>query len=149
MFRFDIPHRWRRLLFPALAAALSYAAWTSYGWQGLTLALLMLSFWVLLHFTKLMRLLRTAATRPLGHVRDAAALHARLRRGMPMTDVVRLTLSLGERQSPPGEEPECFDWGDEGGRTVRCHFIQGRLDRFELRHAGSANPPAEPPPAAT
>ena len=40
--------RLRPYLFPALALALAFAAWRSYGWQGLILAVLMIIFWVLL-----------------------------------------------------------------------------------------------------
>jgi hypothetical protein len=156
-----IPYRWRRFLFPALAAALGYAAWTQYGGKGLLLAVLMLSFWVLLQFTQLMRLLRTAATRPLGHVSDAPALRARLQRGMPMAHVVRLTRSLGQRIDT-GTDPgpggaECFEWGDEQGHVLRAHFVHGRLDRFEMRRveADSQLPVSSPvsrsdgPPAPT
>jgi hypothetical protein len=133
----QLSHRLRALIFPALAAAISYAAWRTYGWQGLVLAALMISFWVLLHFTKLMRLLRTAATRPMGHVQDARLLHRQLKRGQPMTDVVRHTLSLGLRRSEPGQEPEVFEWGDELGHNVTCSFLHGRLDTFTLQ---TANP---------
>jgi hypothetical protein len=141
-----IPYRWRRFLFPALAAALGYAAWTQYGGKGLLLAVLMLSFWVLLQFTQLMRLLRTAAARPLGHVSDARALHARLQRGMPMAHVVRLTRSLGQRiEGTPGDA-ECFEWGDEQGHVLRAYFVHGRLDRFEMRRVeADPQPPASPP----
>jgi hypothetical protein len=139
-----IPYRWRRFLFPALAAALGYAAWTQYGGRGLLLAALMLSFWVLLQFTQLMRLLRTAAARPLGHVTDALALQARLQRGMPMAHVVRFTRSLGQRLDTAPGDTECFEWGDEHGQVLRCHFVHGRLDRFELRGI-SADPPTRPP----
>jgi hypothetical protein len=138
----EIPHRLRALIFPALAAAIAYAAWRSYGAQGLVLALLMTVFWVLLHFTKLMRLLRAAAERPLGHVHDAAGLHRQLKRGQPMTDVVRRTLSLGLRCSGEGQEPEVFEWRDEQGQRVVCAFRHGRLDSFVLHRADPETPPS-------
>ncbi|MDZ4188916.1 MAG: glycerate kinase [Hydrogenophaga sp.] len=138
----QIPHRLRALIFPALAAAIAYAAWRSYGAQGLLLAVLMIVFWVLLHFTKLMRLLRTAAERPLGHVQDAAGLHSQLKRGQAMTDVMRRTLSLGLRRSDEGQEPEVFEWQDEQGHRVICAFRHGRLESFVLHRADPENPPS-------
>lgn len=141
---FQRPTGLRSLLFPCLAAALAYAAWRSYGWPGLLLALSMITFWLLLHFTKLMRLLRTAAARPMGHVRDAQALHRHLKRGLPMSQVVQLTLSLGQRRSEVGQEPEVFEWGDEAGHLVTCTFRHGRLARFEL-HLATPPPPADRP----
>lgn len=133
---FTLPPRIRALLFPAMALALSYAAWRSYGAQGLLLAVLMLSFWLMLHFTKLMRLLRTVAARPMGRTRDAAALHARLKPGMAMVDVIRLTLSIGELRTPPDTEPEERRWADDTGQAVVCRFEHGRLVSFQLAPVG-------------
>jgi hypothetical protein len=130
-----LPPRLRALLFPALALALSYAAWRSYGVQGLLLAVLMLSFWLMLHFTKLMRLLRTVATRPMGRVSSAAALLQRLKPGMAMVDVMRLTLSIGELRTPPDTEPEERQWADATGQTVVGRFEHGCLTSFRLESA--------------
>jgi len=129
---FTLPPRLRALLFPAMALALSYAAWRSHGLPGLLLAVLMLSFWLMLHFTKLMRLLRTVAARPMGRARDAAALHARLKPGMAMVDVIRLTLSIGQLRTPPDTEPEERHWADDTGQVVVCRFEHGRLASFRL-----------------
>lgn len=140
--------RLRPLLFPALALALAFAAWRSYGWQGLILAALMIVFWVLLHLTKLMRLLQAAAERPVGRVRDARALHGRLKRGKPLAAVLRLTLSLGLRRSEPEQDPEVLEWRDELGHKVVCTFRKGRLQAFEFQPAGQADAEAaqtEPP----
>lgn len=128
-------NRIRPILFPALALAIAFAAWQAYGWKGLILAALMISFWLLLHFTKLMRLLHAAAKRPMGHVRNARVLHGQLKKGMPLVEVVRRTLSLGLRHTEPEHEPEVLEWGDESGDAVICTFVQGRLQSFELRGA--------------
>lgn len=141
---FQLPPRLSTLLFPALAAALAYAAWRSYSWPGLILALLMLSFWVLLHFTKLMRLLRTVADRPMGRVRDAGALAKRLKPGMPLVDVMRLTLSIGALRSAPDTDPEVRTWSDDTGQTAVCHFEQGRLVSFRVDTALQPEPPDAP-----
>lgn len=142
-------NRFRPFLFPALAVAIAYAAWQAYGWKGLILAALMISFWLLLHFTKLMRLLQAAAKRPIGHVRNARVLHGQLKTGMPLVEVVRRTLSLGLRHSKPEHDPEVLEWGDENGDAVICTFLRGRLQTFELRlaepaSAGSSTVAAEP-----
>ena len=140
-------YRLRTWLFPAMAAALAYAAWRSYSWPGLILALLMLSFWLLLHFTKLMRLLRTVANRPLGRVRDVGAMAKRLKPGMPLVDVMRLTLSIGALRSAPDTDSELRTWSDDAGRTAICHFEQGRLVSFRVEPSTPPAPPAitEPP----
>jgi hypothetical protein len=137
-----------------MALALSYAAWRSYGLQGLLLAVLMLSFWLMLHLTKLMRLLRTVAARPMGRARDAAALHARLKPGMAMVDVIRLTLSIGQLRTPPDTEPEERHWADDSGQVVVCRFEHGRLASFRLESVSPSDdsdigdPPGDPPNAA-
>lgn len=149
-----LPPRLRALLFPALALALSYAAWRSYGVQGLLLAVLMLSFWLMLHFTKLMRLLRTVATRPMGRVSSATALLQRLKPGMAMVDVMRLTLSIGELRTPPDTEPEERQWADDTGQAVVCRFEHGRLVSLRLApnsvtgHSDAGDAPAAPTDAA-
>lgn len=137
-------NRLRPFLFPALALAIAFAAWQSYGAKGLILAALMISFWVLLHFTKLMRLLRAAAKRPVGHVRDARALHRHLRPGQPLVDVVRFTQSLGQLRSEAGQEPQRMEWGDEQGHVVTCTFSHGRLEAFELLPSENAGDPVSP-----
>ena len=136
----SLPPRWRSLLFPALALGLMFAAWRSYGGQGLLLATLMISFWVLLHFTQLIRVLRTAASRPMGQVADLSPVLRRLRLGQSLSDVVRLTRSLGLRVNAAEEEASVLSWSDEAGHTLSATFVHGRLSAFEHR-------PPEAPPA--
>jgi hypothetical protein len=135
----SLPPRWRGLLFPALALALMFGAWRSYGGQGLLLATLMISFWVLLHFTQLLRVLRIAANRPMGQVADLTPLLRRLRLGQSLSDVVRLTRSLGLRVNAPEEAVNVLSWSDEAGHTLIATFVHGRLSAFEHR------PPEHPP----
>jgi hypothetical protein len=110
-----------------------FAAWRSYGGQGLLLATLMISFWVLLHFTQLMRVLRIAASRPMGQVADLAPVLRRLRVGQSLSDVVRLTRSLGLRVNPPEASVNVLLWSDEAGHTLTATFVHGRLSAFEHR----------------
>jgi hypothetical protein len=126
-----LPPRWRSLLFPALALGLMFAAWRSYGGQGLLLATLMISFWVLLHFTQLLRVLRIAASRPMGQVADLTPVLRRLRVGQSLSDVMRLTRSLGLRVNAPEDAVNVLSWSDEAGHTLIATFVHGRLSAFE------------------
>jgi len=147
----SLPPRLRALLFPALALTLCVAAWRSYGAQGLLLAVLMLSFWVLLHFTKLMRLLRAAASRPIGAVAEVPTLQSQLRLGMALHDVIRRTACLGERLNEPvGADVESFCWSDEKGRRLLLRFEAGRLRQIDRQDANpvpqaASNASAEQP----
>ncbi|MEZ5662631.1 MAG: hypothetical protein R3E94_03775 [Burkholderiaceae bacterium] len=138
----------RSLLFPALVLALCYIGWRTYGWQGLLLAALMSSFWALLHINKLIRLMRAAASRPLGELEDVRALQQRLKPGMPMHEVVRQAGCLGKRQDAgDGDSPrhEDFVWHDAQGRTLHLRFDHGRLRRIERRDApASGETPGQP-----
>lgn len=125
-----LPPALRSLLFPALVLALCLAGWRTYGWPGLLLALLMSSFWALLHFTKLMRLLRAAAGRPIGELEDVRLLHGRLRTGMPMHEVVRHARCLGQRLPEAADNVEWFAWRDAGGRALHLGFVSGRLSQI-------------------
>lgn len=126
-----LPPRWRSLLFPTLAMALMFGAWRSYGGQGLLLATLMISFWVMLHFTQLLRVLRIAASRPMGQVADLAPVLRRLRLGQSLSDVVRITRSLGLRVNAEDETTTVLSWSDELGHTLIATFVHGRLSTFE------------------
>lgn len=139
----------RRWLFVALALALGYGAWRSYGAKGLLLALSMLSFWVLLHFTLLLRVLRQAAGRPLGMVPSVPALQARLKPGQPMSRVVQLSASLGRRTDAKASEDEhaIFEWTDPDGERLCCVFFRGRLTSITRLPPTGATQNGPPGPA--
>ncbi len=113
----------------ALAALFVAFAWQQYGWQGALFAGSAVVFWLLLQFNRLMRAMRAAGQRPVGHVDSAVMLHAKLQTGMSMLQVVGLTKSLGRKL---GEGEDDWVWNDEGGSSVRLHFRGGKLARFEL-----------------
>ncbi len=113
----------------AMLVALGYRAW---GWGGVALTVGAVVFWLLLHFTRSLQVLRRAAGNPIGHVGSAVMLHSRLHTGQKLLQVVGLTRSLGQLQTPEGAQPERFRWQDEGGSWVDCEFDDGRLTRFEL-----------------
>lgn len=110
----------------ALAVAVGYA---SYGWPGALLGITVIVFWLLLQFSRMLRVMRRAAQSPVGHVPSAVMFNARLRSGMRLIDVLQLTRSLGERAS---EAPEVWRWVDAGGAAVALTFEKGRLARWVL-----------------
>ncbi|MEY2619701.1 MAG: hypothetical protein RL522_2703, partial [Pseudomonadota bacterium] len=123
---------WQRILVPAAGVVLVAAAWRAYGWAGVAVALGGIVMWVLLHFTRLMHILKQAADRPVGYVASAVMLNAKLQAGMTLLKVIALTRALGEQRSEPEVQPEIFRWSDTGGSYVTCTFANGRLVAWEL-----------------
>ncbi len=117
-----------------LAAAALVAGWFAYGWQGLVLAATAIVFWLLLQFSRALRVLRKAGSGPLGRVASAVMLHSRLREGMTLAQVLALTGSLGERVDPPaaGAE-ESWRWRDAGDANVTVHLSGGRTRHWALQ----------------
>jgi hypothetical protein len=118
----------------SLAVAIGYVQW---GWQGVVLAITLVVFWLLLQFSRAVRSLREAAGAPVGSVSSAVMLHTRLKAGMNLPAIMRLAGSLGRKVV---DDPETFEWSDEGGATVRAEMKAGRLARWELLRNGESNP---------
>jgi hypothetical protein len=91
-----------------------------------------LVMWLLLHFTRMMTVLKRAADRPIGHVSSAVMLNAKLKKGVNLMHVIAMTRALGEQLSPKDEQPEFFRWTDGGGSHVTCEFRDGKLTAWEL-----------------
>jgi hypothetical protein len=108
------------------AVAVGYVQW---GWQGVVLATTLVVFWMLLQFSRALRAMREAASAPVGSVASAVMLHAKLTRGMRLTDVLRQTGSLGRKVATM---PETFEWADASGAKVRAELLDGRLVRWDL-----------------
>ncbi len=118
----------------SLAAAALVAGWFAYGWQGLVLAVTVIVFWLLLQFSRALRVMRKAAGAPVGHVDSAVMLHSRLREGMTLVQVLALTGSLGARVDPPAEgAEESWRWRDEGEVSVTVHLRGGRTRDWALQ----------------
>jgi hypothetical protein len=120
-----------------LALSAFVAGWFAYGWQGLVLAATVVVFWLLLQFSRTLRVLRSAANAPVGHVANAVMLNAKMRKGVRLPAVIGLTGSLGRKVT---DEPETFAWRDVGGDEVRCEFVGGRCTRWTLSRADGAPP---------
>ena len=111
----------------ALALALGY--WF-FGWRGVALAVSGMVFWLLLQFSRSMRVMRTAAGAPIGSVPSAVMLHARLQIGMPLMKILLLTRSLGEKLA---DEPETYRWTDASGAQVTVELDGGRCTGWRLQ----------------
>ena len=109
-----------------LGIAAGYVGW---GWPGVVLGITVLVFWLLLQFSRSLRVLKRAAGSPVGHVDSAVMLHSKLKLGMTLMQVLVLTRSLGTRLS---ETPERWGWTDPGGARVQLHFEAGKLQSWDL-----------------
>ncbi len=117
---------------PLLGLALVGMGYRSYGWPGVALAVGALVMWMLLHFTRMLQVLKRAANQPVGSVGSAVMLNAQLRRGVPLLHVVALAHALGERLSLPDAQPEVYRWTDALQSHVTCTLLHGRLQKWEL-----------------
>ena len=121
-----------RILVPLAVMILTIGAWRQFGWAGIALAAGGVVMWILLHFTRLMTILKKAANRPVGHVASAVMLNAKLKKGMTLMHVIAMTKSLGALQTPKDEQPEVFVWTDSGQSLVTCTFVGGKLQTWSL-----------------
>jgi hypothetical protein len=124
--------RFQVLLLWAGVAALLVLAHDRFGWPGVAFAGTGLVMWLLLHVTRLMGVMKRAASQPVGHVDSAVMLNAKLRPGRPLMHVIALTRSLGERLSAADAQPEIYRWRDGSGSSVSCEFEGGKLQRWRL-----------------
>ena len=122
----------RNILVPLGAVALIGFGFSAYGWAGVAAVVGGLVMWALLHFTRLVNVMKKAAKRPIGYVGSAVMLNARLRTGVTLLHVVALTRSLGALQSEQEAQPEVYRWTDAGGSHVTCEFRNGRLVSWVL-----------------
>lgn len=112
-----------------LGAAAVLVGYVQWGWQGVVFATSLVVFWMLLQFGRALRVMRDAARAPVGTVASAVMLHSRLQRGMRLTQILKLTRSLGRQVSTM---PETFEWADNSGALVRAEMLDGRLAGWEL-----------------
>jgi hypothetical protein len=122
----------QKILIPVLAVVGMVAAYRFYGWTGVAAAVSGLVMWGLLHFTRMMQVLKRAANRPIGYMESAVMLNAKLKTGMTLLHVIAMTRSLGERLSNKLEQPEVFRWSDHSDSNVTCTFVSGKLAHYEL-----------------
>ena len=122
----------QRILIPVGGVVLVAAAYRSYGWAGVAVATGALVMWLLLHFNRIMQVLKRAADHPVGHVGSAVMLNAKLKPRMTLLHVVAMTKALGSLQSPKDSQPELYRWTDGTESHVTCEFHDGKLRKWEL-----------------
>jgi hypothetical protein len=122
----------KNILVPVAVIAGVALAWRSYSWAGVAAVVTVLVFWILLHFTRMMQVLKRAAGRPVGYVDSAVMLNAKLKPGMSLMHVIAMTRSLGTLLSEKGAQPEIFRWNDASDSTISCTFVDGKLAHHEL-----------------
>lgn len=123
----------RNILVPLGLIVLMFAAFRSAGWPGVAAVAGGILMWGLLHFTRLMSVMKKAANRPMGYVGSAVMLNAKLKPKVPLVHVVAMTRSLGERLSEEGQTPEIYRWTDGSHSHVTCEFVGGRLMKWTLQ----------------
>jgi hypothetical protein len=122
----------RKYLVPLGSVAMVVVAYRSYGWSGVAIAVGALVMWLLLHFTRMVQVLKRAADRPIGTVGSTVMLNAKLRPGMTLLHVVAMTRALGELQSPKDLQPEIYRWTDGSQSHVTAEFVGGKLKKWDL-----------------
>lgn len=113
-------------------AILTVGAWQAFGWPGIALAVGGVVMWVLMHFTRMVAILKKAADRPIGHVASAVMLNAKLKKGVTLMHVIAMTRSLGLLQTEKDTQPEVFTWTDTSESVVTCTFVGGKLTEWTL-----------------
>jgi hypothetical protein len=122
----------RNILVPVGLVIVVVMGFRSYGWMGVAAVGGGVLMWALLHFTRLMNVLRKAEDRPIGHVGSAVMLNAKLQTGVSLMHVGAMTRSLGALQSPENEQPEVYRWTDGTQSHVTCEFRNGKLVKWVL-----------------
>ena len=134
-----------KILLPILGVVLVVLAWQGYGWAGVALVASGIVMWMLLHFTRMMKVLQRASQRPVGYCDSAVMLNAKLRPGVNLLHVVALTRALGEQLSPKDQQPEVFRWTDGSDSHVTCEFADGKLVKWELFRPAQPEESSLPP----
>ena len=133
----------QKFLVPVGSLLLVLAAYYFYRWAGVAVAVSALVLWLLLHFSRMMQVLKRTTNRPIGYVGSAVMLHAKLQPGMTLLHVVAMTRALGARLTGKDVQPEVFRWTDGTDSHVTCTFVGGKLAQHALfRPAGDAQSPA-------
>jgi hypothetical protein len=136
----------QKIVLPILGVVVVAVAYRGYGWPGVAMAVGGIVMWMLLHFTRMMKVLQRASNRPIGYCDSAVMLNAKLRPGVNLLHVMAMTRAIGEQLSPKDEQPEIYRWTDGTASHVTCEFQHGKLVKWELFRPQAA-PEQAPPPA--
>jgi len=122
-----------KLIAPLAIIVFTIGAWQAFQWAGIALAVGGVVMWILLHFTRMVTILKKAADRPIGHVASAVMLNAKLKKGVNLMHVIAMTRSLGQLQTEKDAQPEVFTWTDASQSVVTCTFVGGKLTQWSLQ----------------
>jgi hypothetical protein len=128
----------RKIFIPLGLLAMIVLGYQAWGWQGVAMVAGAMVMWLLLHFNRMMQVMRRAYNQPKGYVASAVMLQAKLKPGLSLMDVMARTRSMGEQISPEQAQPEQFRWTDSSGASVHCSFVKGRLAHWDFQR------PADP-----
>lgn len=126
-----------KILTPLAIIVFTVGAWQAFQWAGIALAVGGVVMWILLHFTRMVTILKKAANRPIGHVASAVMLNAKLKKGVTLMHVIAMTRSLGALQTEKDAQPEVYRWTDAGQSRVDCTFVGGKLTEWSLERPAS------------
>ncbi|MEK7346144.1 MAG: glycerate kinase [Pseudomonadota bacterium] len=121
-----------KILAPLAILVFTIGAWQAFQWAGIALAAGGVVMWILLHFTRMVTILKRATNRPIGYVASAVMFNAKLKKGATLMHVIAMTRSLGELLSEKDTQPEIFRWTDTGQSHVTCTFVGGKLTEWTL-----------------
>jgi hypothetical protein len=136
----------KSILLWAGGVAVIALAFQKYGWPGVVAVSGAIVMWMLLHFTRMLTVLKRAANRPVGYVDSAVMLNAKLKKNVNLLHVMALTRSIGLLQTEKDAQPELYRWTDNSQSHVTCSFVNGKLQSWELVRPPVAN---EMPAAAS
>ena len=122
----------QKIVLPIVGVVLVVVAYRGYGWMGVGLVLTGIVTWMLLHFTRMMKVLQRASNRPVGFVDSAVMLNAKLKPGVNLLHVMAMTKAVGEQLSEKDADPEVYRWTDGTASHVTCIFARGKLVKWEL-----------------
>lgn len=128
----------QKIVLPVIGILLVALGWRLHGWGGVALVVGAIVMWVLMQYTRIIKVLQRAAQRPVGYCDNAVMLHSRLKKGVNLLRVVALAGSLGEQLSPKETQPEVFRWTDGAASSVTCEFAAGKLVKWELHRPEAA-----------
>jgi hypothetical protein len=129
-----------KILAPLVIVGFTVGAWQAFQWAGIALAAGGVVMWILLHFTRMVTILKKAANRPIGHVASAVMLNAKLQKGATLMHVIAMTRSLGLLLSEKDTQPEVYTWTDTSQSVVTCTFVGGKLTEWALVRPEVPNP---------
>jgi hypothetical protein len=129
-----------KIIAPLAIVVFTIGAWQAFQWAGIALAVGGVVMWVLLHFTRMVAILKKAADRPIGHVASAVMLNAKLKKGVNLMHVIAMTRSLGQLLTEKDAQPEVYTWTDASESVVTCTFEGGKLTEWALVRPEQVSP---------